>query len=1527
MALDFTGIHNENEFYTNHYLSAVLENDLKDLFSKWRDADKSGVASDKAPWHGLSTLRRPYFKMGHDLEKTRKISDKTEVFHKFIGEFLYVLGYEFDPQIKCVEHDVEIPILAEVKRPNGEPDLWILEVVSDTVDGGILAALLDIKNLSEETRNVETVISKYIFPLEEPPRWLIIVSPEQIMLLDRAKWNRKRLIRFDLSEILSRNEKTTLRVMAALLHCDNICPDSGESLLDDLDEHSHKHAYSVSGDLKYALRQSIELLGNEAVHYIRTVRKEKIFKLDHDIADQLSRECLRYMYRLLFLLYIEARPELGYAPMKSEAYLKTYSLESLRDLDTMKLESIEAMDGFFIHESLSLLFNLIHKGVTSQPHSFTAHKGDHGTFEIPALRSHLFDPGKTPLINGVRFRNQVLHQVICLMSLTRSGNGSARRGRISYVHLGINQLGSVYEALLSYTGFFAETDLYEVKKAGDIRNELETAYFVAEKDLDKYTQDEIVFDSAGDHVKYVKGTFIYRLAGRNRQQSASYYTPEVLTKCLVKYALEELLKDKTPEQMLDLTICEPAMGSAAFLNEAVNQIAATYLERLQEESGMEIAQEEYAHRLQAVKARIAGNGVYGVDLKPVAVELAEVSLWLNTIHEGGRVPWFGMQLACGNSLVGARRAVYPSEELGTFQAPLRVDPQKDRRKNGIYHFLVPGSGMADVKSKVVKKMKPDQVAMMKSWRKSFMKPFESYEIDQLLQLSDSVDRLWAAHAMLRRQTRERTSNPATTLEQKDAILSEVIRGHGVKMSSAYQRLKMVMDYWCALWFWPVDKAHLLPGREVYMLDLMLLLEGNVLDSSGRSGQQELFPRDMTEEKAIQLIDELGFVDVNALIESEERLALVRDIAERQRFLHWELEFAEIFRDRGGFDLILGNPPWIKVEWEEGAVMGDAEPLFVLRKFSASKLAEMRRSVLDEYDLESMYLMEVGAAEGMQRYLNGIENYPLLQKIQTNLYKCFLPLAWMLGCDDGVSGFLHPEGIYDDPKGGKLRAEIYPRLKYHFQFINEKMLFHDVDHHVKFSINISRKGKEYNFFNIANLFASVTVDKSFDDHGFGKTPGIKNEDNKWNIQGHRNRISRITRDELELFASLYDPPGTPAGEARLPSIHSQELLAVLRKFADQPLKLGDLKDEYYTTEMWHETNSQKDGTIRRETRFPVDAGEWILSGPHFFVGNPFNKTPRKKCTQNSHYDVLDLTIIPDDYLPRTNYVPDCSSAEYLRRTPRVPWGDRRVVTDFYRVAFRRRFGTSSERSMISAIVPPGTAHIHPVLSVTFSDPSKAVFFSGICSSLVYDFFIRTTGRSDIYESTLRNLPIQIENDELIIRLLSLICITKYYGNLWETVFFENTFSWSKPHDPRLPADFFTKLTPEWGRHCALRTDYARRQALVEIDVLTAIALGLTLEELTTIYRVQFPVLRHYESDTWYDMNGRIVFTASKGLPGVGFTRPEWNEIKDFESGTVSRTITDATLPGEPVERVIEYVAPFCRCDRELDYEIAFRFFGS
>ncbi|ECC9831004.1 class I SAM-dependent DNA methyltransferase [Salmonella enterica subsp. enterica] len=1627
------GINNENEFYSNHYLGEVFTSDIRDVLEPWieqenaareaeraaREKGKEVEAGYRAPWNQLYSLATEFFRKLTEHEKQRQIPQRLADQRSCWQPLLKALGYELNPHIQMLDDDTPLPVLARYNSTDGSPWLWIVEA-HDQDEGTLDPLALSLltaqfpadtdkhkrdslrKKANGEYRSWQDLLSTVVFTQNEPPRFVLLLGNRQLLLLDRTKWAQNRLLRFDFEEILSRRETDTLKATSVLLHKDSLLPGSGAPYLDSLDDNSHKHAFGVSEDLKYALRESIELLGNEAMRYL--INNELAYYTGKRAInpDELSRECLRYMYRLLFLFYIEARPELGYAPMTAKTYLQGYSLETLRDLEMIPLTNEEDRNGRYFHDSLNMLFKLVRDGYSGGVKMQSdLESGDQITihshqFSVPRLESHLFEANNTRILNRVVFRNETLQQIIQAMSLSRPGKGRFnRRGRISYRQLGINQLGAVYEALLSYRGFFASDDLYEVKKAGEEFNELETGYFVSKDEIGKYHDDEKVYEKDGSLRIHRKGSFIYRMAGRDREKSASYYTPEVLTRSLVKYALKELFKEQIDpitdphakaDAILNLTVCEPAMGSAAFLNEAINQLAEAYLFHKQQAEGRRIPQDRYTQELQRVKMYIADNNVFGVDLNPVAVELAEVSLWLNAISGDAFVPWFGYQLHCGNSLVGARRQVFNKSELTYKKAkdpswlnsePAELAMNIPREEKQIFHFLLPDSGMANYSDKTVKQRYPDDFKALDSWRKEFTKSFAPHEIADVQRISGKVEALWNTFRQQLKAERQKTADnypvwPAENTNQARSSLSskdETFSGR-LEDNSTYLKLRWVMDYWCALWFWPIDKADELPDRGMWLMEMETLLDGIVVTErvieSTEQATGDLFADEGMVREESSLFSGAGRLKTEVLFRHLPRLAIVDALKKQHRFFHWDLEFCDLFAERGGFDLMLGNPPWLKVEWQEAGVLGDYEPEFVLRKLSASKLAMLRVDTFNAIPaLEEAWRSEYEGCEGMQNFLNAQQNYPVLRGVQTNLYKCFLPQAWRLGAQKGVAGFLHPEGIYDDPKGGQLRASVYPRLRAHFQFQNQRILF-PIGDRVKYSINIysSTKNDHVEFVNIANLFSAKTIELCFAHDGSGEVGGIKDDETgSWNESGHQSRILTVGMERLALFASLYDGEGTPALEARLPALHAEPLVSVLEKFADQPKRLGDLQGQYLSLEMWHETNQQSDGTIERHTQFPEDVAQWILSGPHFYVGTPLYKTPREICTEKGHYDCLDLLTLPDDYLPRTNYIPACDEQEYAKRTPRVTWtepgeDEPRKVTDYYRLALRAMISIGAEKGLVPALVPKDVAHTNGVRTYCFNSSDLLIRVSGAAYSLIYDFMMKLSGRTNLHQSIEEYaLPDFVETaHHLSARVMSLSALTTSYSDFWQSSYSPdfNIQRWSR-NLTQLPQDFFANLTPEWQRNCALRSDYSRRQALVEIDVLVAQALGLTLEELLTIYRVQFPVMRQNEADTWYDQNGRIIFTPSKGLVGVGLPRtarkadlkngfvfnvdsPDWtggdctdqaigwDDVKHLQTGTVSVTFDDYTRSDEGERRTVIWQAPFIKPDREDDYKVAWAFFA-
>jgi hypothetical protein len=1613
-------IQNTGEYFSSNYFD-------EDFTSKV--LSKTGYSADDIKDFNkrISPLKDKFYRFKQlFIEDRLRTKDKIYESHQFHTLLLNALGYDGNhPQYNNLFHLSEnevIPVRHILHRGN-QVHLMVMEMQAliqedDTTPDGLFQQRY---NVEDETQNnppqkyhrthweripnftipIGCKISPYIINkaiselfLIEPhqrPKFILLLAGNIVYLLEQEKWFRGSYLVFDLEELFT--EATANRnanyyaLFYFLLGKESLTPESNMVLLDQLDEDSHKSAYEVTKDLKEGIIHAVEALANEALHYQKHVLQEVFDETDDTFEQEIKDDCLNIIYRLLFVFYAESREDLDILPSNDPIYNKGYSLEMLRDLEQVPLYSETSLNGYFFHESLGKLFGVLSSGYREKEN------GQNKSFKVRHIDSPLFNNAKLHHLHKVKFRNKVWQDIICRLSLSKQQRNRTR-GRISYANLGINQLGSVYESLLAYRGFYAEQDYIEVHKA-DAPNE--GTYLVPRMRRDDFAENEVLKDSSSLDIITKKGTFVYRLSGRDRQKSASYYTPEVLTRCTVKYTLKPILEkldkgEMKATELLELKLLEPAMGAAAFHNEMINQLAEAYLTYRQKELNdagrkeWKVQPDKFKEELQKVKAYIATNNTYGVDLNPTAIELGKLSLWLNVIHKDMETPFFSNRLAVGNAVVGAWLKVYAAKDIEAATdskgSPLTKQPKKEwwntaprqlefkpnkehdkikhgRKADEIYHFLLPDKNM--VPSTGIKMLKAEYETENKrvaNWRKDFCEPLKGTEIEQLKKICHKIDELLADFYRFQRSINIETANKqeifgitgAKLLNLKSYDEKEALADQRNRHNAPYFKLKMVMDYWCSLWFWDVRDAQHLPSRAQYWLDIAAILE---LDTNAalegvvvKKGQQKLFETATQLNMAMEAEPAAGDLFTNAVVEqtsrkdmfdNNQRLAMITQLANKYHFFHPQLEFLDVFWERGGFDLIAGNPPWLKFTFEEKGIIAEKFPEVEIKSVTAPQVRLLQAEFFKDEKLKDLYYDEMVGTECIAVFMNAGQNYPLLKGQQTNLYKCVLENGFSLLSKNGFMGLLHPEGVYDDPNGQPLRMEMYPRLRYHFQFQNAFNLFAEVAHREKYGVQIYSGNKsQISFYSINNLFHPSTIDGCFIHDGNGICGGIKikgdGEDGfVWNVKPHFDRLVHFNDARLKVLANAFE--NSNVGEtAKLVSVHSSSVISALEKLSQFKSSVSNYENKI--TVCLDETNEVNNGTIKRLTKFPdINQYQMIYSGPHFFVSNPLYKTPREICIEKADYDTIDHTQTNEEFIARTNYTPNLNSENFPELIRGFKTGSKDNFgndlydswIDYYKVGFRKMIGTASERTLTGAILPPMTSHVNGVISIIFRDSKDLIELTGLSTSLVMDFYLKSTGKSNLYDVTINAFPLGVEEKyklQLFNRTLQLNCLNKYYAPLWEESWQENfkADNWSK-QDERLKP--FNTLTPKWQWSTPLRNWFERRQALVEIDVITAMALGLTLEELILIYNVQFPVLQQNEDDTWYDTKGNIVFTCSKGLVGVGLDRPVWDTIRHLKAGeTFEHTITKSELYKG---KIITYHAPFDKCDRVEDYKVAWGHF--
>ena len=1593
----------------------------------------AGISNDE-----VKELCSPFVRLQHDYDEYKnfiinhnpRTEDAIKKTHDFNTLLLKILGYETDHayQEPCVTNEDSDPIemipVRHILRQGQQVKMFVMEMQNlIAIDDREPAGLFEQQYESEPDRNTKqqkysarqwrfvfelpggykispAIINKaitqiFLLPEERRPHFILMLAGNVVFLFDKDKWAKGSYLQFSLDELFAQARVPAFKNYYALFHMlvskQTLAAEGEMVLMDTIIEESYKNAYEVTKDLKEGVILAVETLANEALYYMKNVVNRPFGKYnkeadtydetDDDFEAEVKDDCLTIIYRLLFLFYAESREELEILPVGDEVYKRGYSLESLRDLEMVRLNSQESRDGYFFDDSIRHLFNLLSDG-----HNATL-SGYFKSFRVRPIDSPLFNNKNLKHLADVRIRNIKWQEIIKALSLSKKKNYC---GRISYANLGVNQLGSVYESLLAFRGFYAEEDYIEVHKANDPSD---GTFLVPYSRMGDFDISEVLCNQeTGEPIILPKGTFVYRLNGRDRQKSASYYTPEVLTRSTVKYTLKAIIDDvaankRNATDLLELKILEPAMGAAAFQNEVINQLAEAYLtyqQQQQRERGLKnwrIQPDKYRDELQKVKAYIATHNVYGVDLNPTAIELGKLSLWLNVIHKDMETPFFANRLAVGNAVIGAWLKVYSKEDVKGIaerngrtlkpnkwweKAPHKIkffSNRVNRSVNDVYHFLLPDANMLGVRSiREQKQVHPNEYARMTLILKDWTNPITEYDFQTLQRLSGKIDVLLKEYYTDQLSIDKYTNNRNEVWDgidhsETESMFKEEEQAESYarkqqlfdtryRRDNAYRKLKLVMDYWCALWFWEYNDASDLPTREEYWADIEALLDvdNDKLDTRTRQALERygsLFAAEdgseyggrMTEEESEivtktqeeLLTDSHGSATLFAH-EDPLRLKIADRLAKRYRFFHPMLEFIEVFWLRDGFDIICGNPPWIKLTFEEQDIISEKYPEVVIRKTSASVVKDMKNELFStDKQLTNILLQDQIENSCDLAFLNSLSNYPLLEGQQTNLYKCVLENGFNCINQNGYMGLVHPEGIYNDPKGKTLRKELYHHLKYHFQYQNKLNIFSEVASDIIFGEHIyCGKRDVISFSSINNIYHPSTIDSCYANNGYGECGGMK-INGSWNIAGHKDRIINYSPKELYVLSTTFEDDNDWES-SRLVSIHSIRIMNVLMGISKFKSHLSDF--DTIITDGLRETESVSAGIMKRETHYPdYNSYDMIYSGPNIFVSNPCYKNPRTNCHSKGDYDIVDLHAISDAFIPRTNFKPLLPLNEYKKLFNGFKSNPEKNWIDYYRLSFRRMVNLTSERSLVCAIIPPKVSHINGIISVALEDEMLLAELSALSSSVIYDFLVKTIGAQIITSGRFSSYPLGVEGKyqiPLICRTLRLNCLTRNYSDLWERLYTEefNSQEWSSK-DSRLST--FKNLTASWTNDIALRNHFERRLALVEIDVLTAMALNLSLEDLISIYSLQLTLLKQNENETWYDQNGDIVFTTNVGLKGVGVEKTEWEKISGFSSKMIYTHSIDPAKSELYGGQQQTFVAPFTRCDRIADYRTAWAHF--
>jgi len=785
--------------------------------------------------------------------------------------------------------------------------------------------------------------------LERSDTWYITCDCHYLRLLRKSSLARPSYLEFDLQTILKENRFPGYQMLYRIMHgsrtvgLDN--EGNGKCVWDTWKEEGEKLGVRVREGLRKGVTRALSVLGSGFLNYdtpgndaLRSALESGNLST-HDYFQEL----MRLMYRFLFIFTIEERklifdhlPETSQTDKKLSAlhtlYEKGYSLRRLRDRSARYTSADNYGD---LWEGIKIVFKLLGGERNSETN----------LLDLPVLGG-LFKADQCPHLDQCGLSNANLLEAMFRLRWTVEGNA---RTLIDYKNMGSEELGSVYESLLE---------------------------LIPQVDLPRRSFGFLGIDVEGSSI------------GNTRKTTGSYYTNAGLVECLIKSNLDPLIEEKLAEnrkitdeqKILSITVIDPACGSGHFLLAAARRLADK-LALLRANGAQPIADDLYRNSLRDV----ISSCIYGIDLNPLAVELARMALWLESHEPGKPLSFLDHHIRCGNSLIG------------------------------IMDFNVLSKGIPDDAYKV---LSGDDQKIVAAFRKRNRKEITSPDIDMEHTLFEKpVRNAEASLVDIKLQLEKIKNDSLEDVEQKRILFDNL------QHSQEYKNLKRACDLYIAAFY-----AEKKSGNPI---DFPVPTTSDVIRAYGGAGESVM---------------------------SQGLYNFAEYISKENHFFHWHLEFPEIFFN-GGFDCVLGNPPWerIKLQEEEFFAPRNSEITDAANKSVREQMIEALKQGSD-YDkqLHEDFIKARRDAEAASAYAHLKKDergrFPLTGIGDVNTYALFAETILYIKHEKGKAGFIVPTGIATDDSTKYFFAEISAsNLVSLYDFENKEAIFPSVHRMFKFSL--------------------------------------------------------------------------------------------------------------------------------------------------------------------------------------------------------------------------------------------------------------------------------------------------------------------------------------------------------------------------------------------------------------------------------------------------------------------------------------------